>query len=251
MSKRLQPGSVYRGVLIATGLSLGLSLAGAAQAQLKPGSQSGLGLTGAHIPQILQQDRADPYRMPAEPICASIDQEMAQLDAVMGPEVDKLKTDRSIADRAAGYVRGMIPYHGVVRFLTGADSKDRELQAAASAGYARRGFLHGLKAQNHCAGGDVRVVSASPTAPVAATPVEVPLATVQAPSVEAQGVEASARVAEPAARLQPVAAVERTPPVGERLGAQMPRDQVVYQLVDATTGHAIVPDQPAADPGGR
>ncbi|HEY3951532.1 hypothetical protein [Phenylobacterium sp.] len=251
MSKRIRSGrnlsrSLGRGALITAGLSLGL--AGVAQAQLKPGSQSGLGLTGADIPPILQQIRADPYRMPAAPVCASIDQEMAQLDTVMGPDVDKLKTDRSVADRAAGYIRGMIPYRGVVRFLTRADSKDRELQAAASAGYARRGFLHGLKAQNHCDGAsaDTRVAAVDKTSPPArpatAAPAEVRLAAADAPSVDLHGADASARapdpqariaaadarvaeadakVAETDARVRAVPVADRAPASGERLSDEM------------------------------
>ena len=235
MSRRFRPG-----VLIAGGFTLslaGLALCGPATAQLKPGSQQGLGLTGASIPPILQQVRADPYRMPAAPICASIDEEMAKLDAVMGPEVDKLKTDRSVADRAAGYVRGMIPYHGVVRFLTGADGKDRELQAAASAGYARRGFLHGLKAQSHCGEAQARVAAAD------------------APAPTVEGVDASAQVAD--AKAPGAAPPLKTlvsagaPPAAPDVPAPQPRTHVVYRLIDVTSGRAIIPDDSgAAEPAG-
>lgn len=251
MSRRIL-GPLHCGVLIAGGLALGF--ASVAEAQLRPGSQQGLGLTGASIPPLLQQIRTDPYRMPAEPVCASIAQEMSQLDAIMGPDVDKLKTDRSVADRAAGYVRGMIPYHGVVRFLTGADGKDRELQAAASAGYARRGFLHGLRAQHHCDGAAETRIAAADPAPYAA----VAVAPAKARDADIQGVDASARVPEadaPAAaadaRLKVLAAAPQPPDssAGERLTAGMPErpaaappPHVVYRLVDATTGQAIVPD---------
>ena len=36
-------------------------------AQPTPGSQQGLGLTGADIPPLLKTVKADPYRAPAEP----------------------------------------------------------------------------------------------------------------------------------------------------------------------------------------
>jgi hypothetical protein len=122
-----------------------------ALAQVKPGSQQWLGLMGADIPPILQQARADPYRAAAEPACETIPREIMALNEALGPDVDALKTRTGARQMAAGYVRGMVPYRGVVRFLTGADGKDKKLQAAATAGYARRGFLRGLEASLHCA----------------------------------------------------------------------------------------------------
>ncbi len=131
-----------------------VALAGTADAQVKPGSQQGLGLTGADIPQVLKDVKADPYKAPIEPACQTIPQEIQALNAVLGPDVDHLKTKTDVGQMAVGYARGMIPYRGVVRFLTRADAKDKALQAAATAGYARRGFLRGLEAHLHCAEAD-------------------------------------------------------------------------------------------------
>src|SRR4051812_36761549 len=63
-----------------------------ALAQVKPGSQQGLGLIGADIPPILQQARADPYRAPAEAACEAIPREIMALNQALGPDVDALKT---------------------------------------------------------------------------------------------------------------------------------------------------------------
>ena len=128
--------------------------ASCALAQIKPGSDRGLGLTGADIPPILKQVQADPYRAPAEPACESIPREILALDAILGPDVDnpvKTRTSATVANMASGAVRGMIPYRGWVRFLTQAGEKDTKLQRAATAGYARRGFLRGLEANLQCA----------------------------------------------------------------------------------------------------
>jgi len=126
----------------------------AAFAQPKPGSERGLGLTGADIPPLLQAVQADPYRAPAEPACETIPQEIMALDEVLGPDVDtvvKTRTSDTVVRMVGGAVRGLIPYRGWVRFVTQAGAKDRKLQNAATAGYARRGFLRGLEANLQCA----------------------------------------------------------------------------------------------------
>jgi hypothetical protein len=211
-----------------------VALAGpAAFAQVKPGSQQGLGLTGASVPPILQQVRADPYRWPVAPACDTIPRELLALDQVLGPDVDGLTTRSHPRDMAAGYVRGMIPYHGVVRFLTGADNKDRKLQAAATAGYARRGFLRGVEANLHCAQAvetkladvsdrvaDIKVARAEPTpAPNAA------------PGEEIARQMLTPVLSEPAAATPATPAFEATPVSAH----------VVYQLVDTVSGRPIVP----------
>jgi hypothetical protein len=232
--------------LLASG-GLVLGLASAAQAQLRPGSQQGLGLTGAATPAILQKARAAPYNTPAD--CRGLTDELKALDTVLGPEVDQLKTQRTKGDMAAGYVRGMVPYRGVVRFLTGADSKDRELQAAVSAGYARRGFLHGLQWRCVDEAAGVRIASAEAS-------------TAHAVDVDARVRVTDARLDGSEARLKTlVVAADDAPATGERLGAEMVRgpappapiapgqpgsSQVVYRLVDTASGRAILPDESEA-----
>ena len=44
----------------------------------------------------------------------------------------------------------MVPYGGVVRFVTGANKKDKALRQAVLAGYARRGFLRGVELSLKC-----------------------------------------------------------------------------------------------------
>jgi hypothetical protein len=186
--------------------------ASCALAQLKPGSDRGLGLTGADIPPLLKQIQADPYRAPADPACESIPHEILALDAILGPDVDdpvKTSTGAKLVNMAGGAVRGMIPYRGWVRFLTQAGEKDKKLQRAATAGYARRGFLRGLEANLRCAapsGDAVRASAVVADEPrpagelIAAQMVTEPRRRPEAPSADAAGPP------EPAA-LQPSPAV--------------------------------------------
>jgi hypothetical protein len=211
------------------------TLAGPALAQVRPGSQQGLGLTGGDIPPILQQARADPYRAPAEPACESIPREILALEQALGPDVDGLKTRTGAGEMAAHYVRGLIPYRGVVRFLTGADNKDKKLQAAATAGYARRGFLRGLEANLRCAPSpDTKVADlGDKLSEVKVAEVQPALAPKTAP-----GEEIARQM------LTPVPAV-LVAPLPDRPAAEEIRPlpaHVVYQLVDTVSGRPIVPD---------
>ncbi len=141
-------GAVLAAALVAT----------AAAAQVKPGSETGLGLTGADIPQLLKDIKAEPYKAAATPACDTIPAEIQAIDDLIGHDVDYVppKTDAStdIEQKAvkggASVVRGLVPYGGVVRFVTGANKKDDALREAIVAGYARRGYLRGVQAALKC-----------------------------------------------------------------------------------------------------
>ena len=171
----------------AVGLIAVLALAGSvgggftnAQAEeVKPGQQQGLGLTGSSIPDVLVRAKADPYALPSPAGCATIAAELTALDEVLGPDADQpqvKKTDNGSA-AVGGVVRSFIPYRGVVRFLTGADKKDKALVDAAMAGSTRRGYLRGLAITQNCHGpsdidANAQAIPASDTAPaLAAMPV--------------------------------------------------------------------------------
>ncbi|THD57823.1 hypothetical protein [Phenylobacterium sp.] len=141
-------GVLAAGVLLA---------AGAGQAQVKSGAESGLGLTGADVPPLLQTVEAHPYAPPTAMTCPALTSELVQLDDLLGPDIDndteaepQSRTDK-IRSSGADLVRGMVPYGGVVRTLTGASKKDKLLAKAVTAGYARRGFLRGLALTRKCA----------------------------------------------------------------------------------------------------
>ena len=235
------------------------SLAGAAAAQVMPGSQQGLGLTGADIPPLLKTVQADPYREPAEPACDSIPQEILALDQLLGPDVDGAPAKTSKVHMALNYLRGMIPYHGYVRFLTRADSRDKALQRAVTAGVARRAFLRGLEAHMQCApAAQTKVADARDRVPIVEPgPVEpaprpasdlevspIQAATVQVAKVEAAETPPSSAAGDVLARQMLTPA--RIPAAAAAAGRPTPAPpQMTYRLVDTVSGRPVVPDDPA------
>ncbi|MGZ3375251.1 MAG: hypothetical protein ACXU8S_01515 [Phenylobacterium sp.] len=140
--------------LLAMTAALGLGPGGPAHAQVKPGSESGLGLTGADVPPLLAAVKTDPYKAPAVPACDTVPAEILAISDLIGPDLDTPPepedTKKSLMSKGADVARGLVPYGGIVRFATGANKKDKELREAVLAGYARRGFLRGLEANLKC-----------------------------------------------------------------------------------------------------
>lgn len=128
-------------------------------APAKPDSESSvghvgntLGLTGQDVPPLLAQVKADPYKAPSAPACDTIPVEITQLSALIGPDIDAGTTepDKSLTQRGMEAAKGFVPYSGVVRFMTGANKKDKEMREAVMAGFARRGFLRGMEVNMKC-----------------------------------------------------------------------------------------------------
>ena len=91
--------------------------------------------------------------------CAKIASEVSSLDDALGPDFGHKRTRRgsklgSIAKLGGtSVIDSLIPFRGVVRQVSGAAAADRRFAAAVNAGYARRGFLHGLYAARSCGSG--------------------------------------------------------------------------------------------------
>jgi len=161
------------------GLAAALAaLTAPAWAQVKPGSETGLGLTGADIPQLLKDIKAEPYKAWAAPACDTIPAEIAAINDLIGRDVDYVlpKTDattdmqQKAMKGGASMVRGLVPYGGVVRFVTGANKKDDALREAILAAYARRGFLRGVQASLKCPAPAPAAESKPPQEPAKAEP---------------------------------------------------------------------------------
>lgn len=134
---------------------------------------SDLNLVNAKIPPVLADARKDAYKPPAGVACTAIADEVAQLDAVLGADLDVPPSpDRpSLIERGGGLVgdtavgalkgaaEGVIPFRGWVRKLTGAERHSREVAAAIAAGAVRRAYLKGLGQARGCS---------APAAPAAA-----------------------------------------------------------------------------------
>lgn len=112
-----------------------------------------LGITNKDIPEILVRAVFDPYLMEHMHTCNSITVEIMKLDEVLGDDYDAYAEGKGGIDvgRAAqGLVGSIIPFRGLVREVSGAAGKDREMQAAITAGMVRRGFLKGVGSQQGC-----------------------------------------------------------------------------------------------------
>jgi len=110
------------------------------------GESGGLGISGPKTPAALQAIVAAPYALASPPDCPAMAGEIANLDALLGPDVDLLAEAQNEASQAFGSaMRGAIPYRWIVRLMTGAGRDDRRLRQAILAGTARRSFLKGVR----------------------------------------------------------------------------------------------------------
>jgi hypothetical protein len=112
-----------------------------------------LGVAGRGTPALLKLIGLHAYALDADATCQSIAEGIAEIDAVLGPDIDlEAESDQgSMPGRyAMNAVRGAIPYRWVLRLMTGADKRDRAYQAAVLTGVARRAFLKGVRKARSC-----------------------------------------------------------------------------------------------------
>lgn len=110
------------------------------------GDGGGLGISGPKTPAALQGIVAAPYALPSGPDCAVMAREIAALDKILGPDVDAVAASRDATGDAVGSaMRGVIPYRWVMRLMTQAGRRARDLRLAVLAGTARRAYLKGVR----------------------------------------------------------------------------------------------------------
>jgi hypothetical protein len=106
------------------------------------------------IPALLVAALDDPYASPSRLDCGTLAARIAELDAVLGPDLDAVphdsRADLSTSRLVFGGIASATPYLGWLRRLTGAERRQRLAQAAVGAGFARRGFLKGLGQRSGC-----------------------------------------------------------------------------------------------------
>lgn len=144
------------------------TVSGAAEGTFKAAKQplEDVGLTREEIPSLLLEVAQAPYRKPSPLTCELIQQEIAALDVILGPDVctadnpigarpsrkgEYVEEGASFArkqavDMASGYL-DVLPFRGVVRRVSGADKHAKAVSRAYEIGKARRAFLKGLAAQ--------------------------------------------------------------------------------------------------------
>lgn len=148
---------------VATVAFAALVLAGCAttQAARPPGDDAGkavvqplkdLSLIRQRPPEALTRAAADPYAPPGA--CEDSAREIADLDAALGPDVDvkSAKGGDFASDLVGDAIQGAVglPFRGVVRKISGAEKRDRDLARAVLAGVVRRAFLKGARGVQAC-----------------------------------------------------------------------------------------------------
>lgn len=114
---------------------------------------SDLNLKKGEIPQLLLDAEAQPYALSGLTRCPQIAAAIGELDAVLGEDIDvaQAKGRNISAGRAAQEALGsFIPFRGLIREVSGANSQQRKIQNAILAGTARRAFLKGVGQQRGC-----------------------------------------------------------------------------------------------------
>jgi hypothetical protein len=115
-----------------------------------------IGAKKVAIPPVLQRAAVNPYATTGMANCAQIKSGIGDLSAVLGPD---FRAGANTPENRAGklaeaggktLVNGLLPFRGLVREISGAAPAQRRLNAAISAGYARRGFLRGVAVARKC-----------------------------------------------------------------------------------------------------
>ena len=112
---------------------------------------------GKEIPPKLKAIQDKPYSLKGLARCAAIQQEVRDLNAVLGPDVNekaprsKRKKREETAGRVAGSAaKSIIPFSGLIGEVTGANAERRRYNKAVYAGTVRRGFLKGVGLKQGC-----------------------------------------------------------------------------------------------------
>ncbi|MCP1472067.1 hypothetical protein J3E64_003782 [Sphingobium sp. OAS761] len=115
-----------------------------------------VGLDKDDIPPVLTKAVENPYAAPASRTCKALNRDLGELDAVLGDdftvgkEANENRTGKIAEAVGKTIVNSLIPFRGLVREISGAAPAERRLQAAVTAGIARRGYLRGLASAKGC-----------------------------------------------------------------------------------------------------
>lgn len=113
---------------------------------------SDLNLKKGEVPPLLTVAETKPYDMTGLSQCSGIIAEINRFDAVLGEDIDIIDPEggTSAGKVAQSAVGSLIPFRGLIREVSGANSQERKLQLAIRAGIARRSFLKGVGLQRGC-----------------------------------------------------------------------------------------------------
>ena len=145
------------------GQAVSQTRAGLTDAALSP--LEDLNLRKDEVPEVLAAI-SNPYKVDHTASCVDIASEIETLNAVLPPDWDEVTEEEQAslsklaADTAsdgvlgvvASEARGLIPYRGWVRRLSGANSHEKKLRAAFDRGRARRTYLKAIGRTKNCEG---------------------------------------------------------------------------------------------------
>lgn len=115
-----------------------------------------VGLDKDEIPPVLLRAVENPYAPPPSRTCKGLKASLAELNAVLGEDftvgakANENRTGKIAEAVGKTIVNSLIPFRGLVREISGAAPAERRLQAAVTAGVARRGYLRGQAAAKGC-----------------------------------------------------------------------------------------------------
>lgn len=115
-----------------------------------------VGLEKDEIPPVLLKAVENPYAAPASRTCKALTSALGELNAVLGQDfvvgaqANENRTGKIAEAVGKTVVNSLIPFRGLVREISGAAPAERRLQAAVTAGVARRGYLRGVAAAKGC-----------------------------------------------------------------------------------------------------
>lgn len=116
-----------------------------------------VGIDKKDIPENLVRIQDKPYSLAGIRTCAQIRTAIADMDAVLGEDLDvpyeATRDDKrkDTAGKVGGLiVNSIIPFRQVIREISGAAAQDRRYNAAVYAGVVRRSFLKGIGHQRGC-----------------------------------------------------------------------------------------------------
>jgi hypothetical protein len=113
-----------------------------------------LGLRKEAIPPVLIEAVENPYNLQGLAQCPQIVAKVEALDMALGKDIDLPQEDGSrlaAGDLVNFAASSVIPFRGLIREVTGASSRQRQMQEAVLAGFARRAFLKGVGQTRNCA----------------------------------------------------------------------------------------------------
>jgi hypothetical protein len=119
-----------------------------------------LNVTRQGIPPVLLAAITNPYDPPRPLDCGEITRQINELNFVLGADLDEPDTPQAPSlthknGRLAlalihGAAESLLPFHGYVRTLSGAQHHDQLVIEAVTAGSVRRGYLKGLGESQRC-----------------------------------------------------------------------------------------------------